>query len=494
MSYPVKYSILTAEDREYIARELTVVPAKPPIRRGKQPPREVAANAPFPMWIALPNEDVLSVPLAFAQDVFVDDRVPGESSKWRKLQATHDLRTKLRPVQTPVYDNALDLLRKDHTITLDLPTGFGKTIIATALSSALGMKTAVFVPRGALGRQWANAIESFGGLRAYELPEGSRITKSSVANASNADVLICLGTRSLSPVFSEIVASVGTLIVDEAHLACVPTFVPAMLVFAPKYAIALSATLEREDGAHRAIELMVGKKDRTVSMPPQRDYIVYVARNDTKVRMVTNPKTGSLDYAAYESALADSDSYNTTICDVVTSNPNRKFILLFRLTRHAEYICAALNAAGVNSELMLGDRRNYKDCRALCGTFAKISVGFDAANSATDFDGIDPDTVVFCNTTKQWQLYIQSAGRAMRAPPGVTPAIVWLLPDTPIAKKHLKGIDDFIAATRGVVVDCYKTPVLSSTALAKDAPRQTRHDRECFDGEQPAASVSRVAQ
>ena len=80
-----------------------------------------------------------------------------------------------------------------------------------------------------------------------------------------ADVYI-VGIRKASMMKNEDFVNIGTVIIDEAHIATVTAFTQTLLKFQPRYLIGLSATPDRpSDGLHSIFNFYFG---------PTKDFII----------------------------------------------------------------------------------------------------------------------------------------------------------------------------------------------------------------------------
>ncbi|MFX0065306.1 MAG: DEAD/DEAH box helicase [Candidatus Hermodarchaeota archaeon] len=128
-----------------------------------------------------------------------------------------------------------------------LPTGTGKTFLALAAINATRLKSLIIVPTIALLDQWVNRISTYLGLKADKIgvlgggkKEIKEITVSTYDSAY-------LHVKSLRKHF-------GLLIFDECHHLAAPSYrVIAEGMIAPSR-LGLSATPERSDGEHKALE------------------------------------------------------------------------------------------------------------------------------------------------------------------------------------------------------------------------------------------------
>lgn len=489
MSFPVVAEHLNDEERARIAKELEIVPTVPPsFGKGVQQ----SAAPPFGFYTH--EGENIKLPLSFARELFGAESVPGEFA-WGKLSSS-SVRLPMRSHQVSIIEEAKAHLIQHSTTTIQVPPGTGKTIMAISIAVVLGLKFAIVFPRSTLQSQWTKSIArvilgddnpaclkeaasficepSQAAVEARATASGKAKKGARAVSLEDFQAIVALGERAAS-VPKEMRAQVGTLIIDEAHLCCVPSLVPALLAFSPRYVIALTATLERSDGAHQMIRHLAGWHE--VFRRPTRPYKVIAFQTGIPIRETLNRVTKLLDYTQYCNDLALNEEFSKAIVDVVVANATRKFVILFTRVDHAERVSAAIREKGVSSEVMCGARKMYTDCRALCGTFGKISTGFDASTFATDFDGEDPDTLILVNGVKQSATFAQSAGRIMRARKDVTPAVVWMLTHNAVSTRHLSGMRKFIRENGGEVLKantlagvnaCFSTKTKDDTAPPGD--------------------------
>jgi len=165
------------------------------------------------------------------------------------LSTTYDLRAYQRA--------ALDAWREaDHRGCLELPTGSGKTVIGIAAMVALGTPTLVVVPTIDLLEQWQRELQ-----REFDQPVGrlgggkQRVEDITVSTYDSAYLRADeLGDRFGLVVFDEVHHLGGEGYQDIARLLAAPA------------RLGLTATFERPDGAHEAIEDLVGPLVQRVSV------------------------------------------------------------------------------------------------------------------------------------------------------------------------------------------------------------------------------------
>lgn len=463
MAFPVQLSVLSVEEKTKIAEDLTITP-KAPSTSGKFPFRSgdlkslattigSSVAPPFKFLKASKEKDELRIPLFYATEMFGKEAVFESSSTWTEASFKGvEPRIELKEPQKEIIKEAMEHIFNTGCTTIQAQPGAGKTVMAIYIAIKLGLKTAILVPREPLVKQWISTIEKLLGVDEKETtiayvpdqPSAEKKKFSSDAELPSQQFIVVLGERGncLPERFKE---TFGTLIIDEAHMCCVTSWVDNLLNFSPRNIIALSATLERNDEAHRMMHLLAGSHD--IFRPPTREYRLIPFQTNVQIEEKTNKITKKLDYTSFCSDLSQNETFNDAVLRIVVENPERKFIVLSKLVSQVKYLNAKLLEKGVKSDIMCGSRKSYKDCKVLIGTFSKISVGFDAATFSVDFDGESPNTLIFCHGVKEWQNYSQSVGRVMRASPEVTPVVVWMLSKNTITTKHLQGLKKYMCET-----------------------------------------------
>ena len=131
-----------------------------------------------------------------------------------------------------------------------LPTGSGKTIIAIKAMEELGEAALVVVPTLVLVDQWRRELEEAFGVEVGVVGGGRHLLRGlTVATYDSASLRADqLGDR------------FGLLVLDEVHHLPAPRYRRVGLMYLAPSRLGLTATLEREDGAHNALLELVGDK------------------------------------------------------------------------------------------------------------------------------------------------------------------------------------------------------------------------------------------
>ena len=156
-----------------------------------------------------------------------------------------------------------------------LPTGAGKTVIALKAIEELEAATLVVVPTLVLVDQWRSQMEEAFGVEVGVIGGGRHIVKGlTVATYDSASLRADrLGNR------------FKLMVLDEVHHLPAPSYRRIGLMYLAPYRLGLTATLERDDGAHLALLDLVGDKVYEMGV----DDLAGVHLSDYTIRTVSIP-------------------------------------------------------------------------------------------------------------------------------------------------------------------------------------------------------------
>ena len=193
----------------------------------------------LPIETYINNGDYFGYPRNFLSipDGVVDNRVVGDEINIK-------FNGRLRHHQERVMRDWDKMYNQGITdYILNLQTGTGKTILALYIASILKIPFLVIVPREVLLNQWKEQILKFTNIKEI----GTIRQKQCEYEGRKACVgLIHSICKDKYP--EEFKNHFGLVIIDEVHKTSAYTFSNALKMFPAKYKIALSATLERQDG------------------------------------------------------------------------------------------------------------------------------------------------------------------------------------------------------------------------------------------------------
>jgi superfamily II DNA or RNA helicase len=148
---------------------------------------------------------------------------------------------------------ALDALAAHDTGLLWGATGFGKTVVATALIARRGVSTLILVHRAELLAQWRARLAAF-----LERPI-DQIGALGSGEDHLTGVLDVALLQSLARRLDETdLAGYGQVIVDECHHVPALTFETILKAIPARYVLGLTATPIRRDGQHPIMHMQIG--------------------------------------------------------------------------------------------------------------------------------------------------------------------------------------------------------------------------------------------
>jgi superfamily II DNA or RNA helicase len=304
---------------------------------------------------------------------------------------------------------------------LQLPPGYGKTIIAITLIQRLQLPAIVLVTRRVLLKQWINLV------------------------GSNSDIRVI--TDKAVSIYN--IYKVGVLVIDEAHLFTTNRRVNTVLSFAPRYLILLTATppppLDEYGKPSFIYSLVYDNIIREDNhkfhyLTPIFTYIDYnyPLRTDD-----------SVDWANLLNMVSEDTRRNDMILKYIidiTTVDNKILILTWRKNQ-ANYLYQRLNDMGYLVDILSGTKNNYHNCKILIGTISKIGVGFDESNLCPNFDGVRFNVLILTSTIKSTVLIEQIFGRIFRSD---IPKIVVFV-DNGLFRSHWYQMREWSISHGGVV-------------------------------------------
>lgn len=471
MASVVKLTDLSRDQVAKIIRELTIQPINPGEEEQKKWGRKkkfVPLKPPVMMYQMTEDAKAVRLPYRYACTILnkmanqdkphlqvvwgPGERLECKSGTVEVKEWTPKFQGELRDYQIGPAQEAYTQLFTYGTTTLGLPPGFGKTIVGVWLWYLTKYAGIVFVHRDTIARQW---IKSF--TKCVPELEGKIwfVGETSLTPGTIPPVTICLDGR-IDQVPEYVRKAIGTAIFDEFHLLCTPDRAPrgamngnparigCLLALEPRYVIAETATLERDDGMHAMAHCIVGTHGVfRVSTQPYA-----VLSIETGIFVEEKKTSWGTSFDGICKGLSASQERNLMIVDIILSNPHRKTIILTRLAPHVELLQQYLTHYGVKCATLYRSKSTYSDSPVLIGTVPKVGTGFDEENACEDFQGHKADVLILAHSVKKWQLFEQLRGRVMRSD---APIVIWFNDKNQMIRRHLRGLEGWIANTNGTL-------------------------------------------
>ena len=297
------------------------------------------------------------------------------------LKFTGDLREK----QLEVQKVALEKYESQGGGILQLPTGFGKTVLALSLIAKLGKKTMVVVNREFLMNQWIDRINKF-------LPE-ARIGKiqQKYVDIEDKDIVIAmLQSLSMRSYNRGAFDSMQHIIVDEVHHISSQVFSQSLPKISSKYMVGLSATPNRADGLSKVFHWYIGntifaiKQNKTKGIKVDQVYFHSNSKNFEEIRLNHLPNK-NLNVSAMINNICELDTrteYTVNLIEELTKNKARNILVLSDRREHLKTMHKLCEEKDISVGLYLG-RMKKKELeesetkQVLLATYMLVSEAFD---------------------------------------------------------------------------------------------------------------------
>lgn len=293
----------------------------------------------------------------------------------------------IRDQQIPAVESFL----KKGSGLLELPCGFGKTILSLKIVSDLAVKTIIVVHKEFLLEQWVERIAEF-------LPTArvGRI-QGTVVDVADKDIVIAmLQSLSMKDYESSTFDGFGLTIIDETHHIAAEVFCQALFKVVTKHMLGLSATMERKDGLSKVFKLFLGE-------------IVYSAQREKVDNVVVHKVVFCSDndpYKTTETNWKGDTQFSAMVRKVCEFAPRNEFLLrilqhLLTDTRNGQIMLLSQNRSLLDvlynaiTERKIGDVGYYvggmkqtalkksESCRIILGTFAMAEEALDIKTLTT---------------------------------------------------------------------------------------------------------------
>lgn len=321
---------------------------------------------------------------------------------------------KPREAQQILIEEARTELSKRKSVIISAHTGFGKTFCARELARIIRLKTLVIVNKVVLMKQWKASILKFSPDARVQL-----LTAKSKKEDSDFYVMNALNIPKRGHGFFD---DIGLVIVDECHVIMAALLSQSLQYVQPRYLIGLSATPYRPDGLDVLLELYFGKC-KLVRKLYKKHTVYHVNTGFTpEIKLAKN---GKVNWGAILDFQANNPERNKLIVDIITSHPDRTFLVLTKRLAQGEILLQALKEKGETVTSLLGKEQEFDEsARILIGTSQKVGFGFDHAKL---------DALLLAGDLEEY--FIQYLGRVFRRE-DVEPVIFDLVDNNGILRKH----------------------------------------------------------
>lgn len=216
------------------------------------------------------------------------------------------------PPQVQATSQVMDSLHTTGGAMLVLPCGFGKTVCSIWILTQLRRRALVLVHTGALADQWVERVKSF-------LPHArvGRIQQNTV-DVDGCDIVVGMIQSLVRREYDRsMLASFGTVVVDEAHHIAAPWFSGALRKLPARYVLGLSATPDRKDGLGKILPWLLGDIAFRATRDAETVGVNLITYNDPDNQRELRDRRGKPRYSEMLSNLGDNPERNARIVSMI---------------------------------------------------------------------------------------------------------------------------------------------------------------------------------
>ena len=402
MSIPLKLSSINEPTQNQIYQQLNIKPVQKFFRK-KQYWKKNDTKPSIPAYSTRPDTDSIFVPYYYGQKMLGTN--PHFTRQYPASYAGWDTSKVLYDYQQIIIQEATQHLNIYGTTTLNIYTGSGKTVMGSYLGTATKLIQLVAYEDTGLVDSWIDTYKEFTNASIYEVP----LQEKPIPPGTN--VILCMTTR-IHKIPPAILEQVGTLIIDEAHNMCTRDHFAALLRVNPKFIIAATATLKREDKLHLMIHAMCGP--HIIFRKSTKPF--YVCKFNTGVSVpIINNKLGDPDYSKIVHQLSCHHQRNMMILNLVKQYPTHKIMIITKRVDHVKYLYECLLKMGESTDYMCEKKSKCNECRVIVGNVDKIGTGFDQKARVIGYDGKRIDLLIIAMSIKGDTPLEQAVGRGLRS-------------------------------------------------------------------------------
>jgi len=333
-----------------------------------------------------------------------------------------DIASKITP-RDEIQARAIPFLSQNMAdCILQLPPGFGKTVITIAAIAKLKIKTLVIVDQRDLVEQWVDAINKFTNL---QLKPDFKAEFEQPICVVTIQKLLAIMRKDPIELWTKITkAGFGTVVFDEVHVLLGPEqFTNVAFALPIRKYIAVSATPYRLDDSGRILKYWIG--GNKFSNMKEFKVTVVVKCYDSGIPDKTwrfIAYGGNVSKTRYLKMLAKQDNFYTTVVEIITKllEKKRKILVLFERTDMIDKVSNILTSK------QIAHTKYYRDVGREALSSNLILATYTKCNKAIDIPHID--TLVYATPITNVITLEQTKGRIQRKfPDKQSPLIVDLV-------------------------------------------------------------------
>lgn len=338
--YSILKSKLTVDEQKMIRDELNVKPYVPG--------SPINVTESYPVYLESPKK--LYLPRFYGIEKF---GMPNDNKLPNGEEININFKGMPRDYQIKIVDEFFKHINEKLLPggLLDIPCGFGKTILALYIIAKLKLKTLVIVHKEFLLNQWIEKINEF-------LPD-AKIGKiqGQIIDIEDKDIVIgMLQSLSMKEYPEDTFDSFGFTIIDECHHISAEIFVRSLQKIVTKYILGLSATMERKDGLTKVFKMFIG--DIIYKMKRDKDEGVLIkaikfVTQDEEFNTIEYDFRGNVKYSTMISKLCSFNNRTEMIISIIENelklNNKQQIIVLGQFKNILTYLYKAIEHRNIGT-------------------------------------------------------------------------------------------------------------------------------------------------
>lgn len=324
--------------------------------------------------VCLENKKKLFVPKYYGLQKFGLPEINLPNEEYIDLEFNGKLmENQIEPVNE-YLNNARDPLKMGGI--LQLPPGYGKTVMALYILCELNVKTLIIVHKEFLMTQWKDRIEQY--IPGCEVG----IIKQSKTDIDKPIVIGSLQSICSRNYDNEVFNGFGLVIIDECHHIGAQVFSRALNKVNFKYSLGLSATVNRKDGLSKVFKWFIGdivykiQKKKTITTE-----VLCLVYNEEEYQKEETMYNGKPNISKMINNICEYLPRTKYIVDTIKElYDNRNIIVLSDRRKHLEDMYGMLDGyergyyvGGMKKEQL----KESEEKKVILGTYNMVSEGFD---------------------------------------------------------------------------------------------------------------------
>jgi len=272
--------------------------------------------------------------------------------------------------QVKVLTEALEDLASQGTAFLHVSTGYGKSVILTALLHSLGLKAAVIV----FSQQLQTDI-----LKTMKTLTTAKIChfKSTKEPPLDTDIDVMGLKKASSPkLTSKFFSRYSVIIFDEVDQLPSEKSIPLLQKIAPRYLIGLTATVERSDGLHSVLYKYWGNKKYFITRFVKKSNATIIKYQTNFVPEIEYESDGTVNNVTLTNSLAYNEKRHASIEKLIRSLYPQKQLWLS--DREDEIVAIYNRIKDLDADYKTGVKKDMdKNKKILIGGHKSCGRGYD---------------------------------------------------------------------------------------------------------------------